>query len=206
MIFSGLSCRPEGMNQFVLNVLQDHSGQRILAVTVSVHAGRVWMCRQVQCERVPPHVLPPSTFVWRKNNHIKLLGIFFCSPLLFTPTDLHLMSPLWTSLSLSPCVKRTPQHKIQIIPLPAWCWTALFCHCYYGETVLRLRAPLHLLLLLLVTLIRMVEDLRQRLLLPPKRTEKTAPTTATPPPPHSPFSLSFSQSIPPPYNSSVRNV
>lgn len=44
MFFSGLSCCPEGMNQLVLNVLQNHGGQSVLAVAVSVHAGRVWKC------------------------------------------------------------------------------------------------------------------------------------------------------------------
>lgn len=90
--------------------------------------------------------------------------------------------------------------------LPAWCWTGLFCHCYYGETPSACVATSLLLLLLLlsVTLKRIVEDLGQRLLLPPKRTEKTPPTGATTPSP--PFSTSFSLQILPPYNSSVRNV
>lgn len=40
-IFFGLSCRSEGVNQFVFNVLQNHGGQSVLTVTVPVHAVRV---------------------------------------------------------------------------------------------------------------------------------------------------------------------
>lgn len=46
--FLGLSRCSEGMDQSVLNVLQDHGGQSVLAVAVSVHAVRLnvasWKC------------------------------------------------------------------------------------------------------------------------------------------------------------------
>lgn len=101
-------------------------------------------------------------------------------------------SPNWSSSF--PSVDRALLHRFvcasspaPITFLPAWCWTGLFCHCYYGETPSACMATSLLLLLLLlsVTLIRIVEDLGQRLLLPPKRTEKTPPTSATTPSPPS---------------------
>ena len=123
-------------------------------------------------------------------------------------TSLSHESALCRSSSSSPRVNRTRQHTFlcfssaaAIIPAPAWSWTDLFCHCNYGGTVLRLCAPpptppplllLLLLLLLPVTLIRMVEDLGQRLLLPPKKKPLKRPLQPAPPHPPSFFSPCFS--------------
>lgn len=140
------------------------------------------------------------------------LEIFSVSSLLCTPLDLHLSEQVFL---LSLC-DLDPAAQVCVLLFSScnhpFCLPGVELACFVIVTMEKQPSAcmphLPFLLLLSVTLIRMVEDLGQRLLLPLKRTEKTPPTTTTTTPSLSfpPSFLSFSQSIPPPYNSSVRNV
>lgn len=87
-IFSGLSCGPEGMNQFVFNVLQNHGGQSVLAVAVSVHAGRVWMCAPLTC----------------------------CLPALSLTDFVHSLVKLWESSLLQICTLQILSELVFLLP------------------------------------------------------------------------------------------
>ena len=69
--FLGLPCRPEGTDQSVLNVLQDHGGQSVLTTAVSVHAVRLsvasWKLSQRFSRSVWLHSgrCPPSPWIRR---------------------------------------------------------------------------------------------------------------------------------------------
>lgn len=89
---------------------------------------------------------------------------------------------------LPPGANGTPRQKsvcfcsaAAVVP---FCLAGVELACFVIVTMEKLPSACvpHLPLLLLITLIRMVEDLGQRLLLPPKRPEKLPP----PPPPRSP--------------------
>lgn len=153
-----------------------------------------------------PSLVASRHFSVTRNNHIKLLGSFF----LLCFFALQQISTLWfLSEPIFPLPRCEEDSTAQDSKDPLAC---LVLNCLVLSLLLWRNSPPPACPLtppppLLVALIRMVEDLRQRLLLPLKRTEKTALTTATTPSPFPPtLSFSFSQSIPPPYNSSVRNV